>query len=312
MKLSVIIPTYNRPRLLERCVRSVLIQTIPPCEVLVVDDCSPNTDSELICRQFPEVRFLRQDRNRGPGPARNLGLQLAQGDWVLPVDDDDELLPDAIETVSRSLAELERESSTEYCSIQFACVGSKLGAPFRILTIDDFIQDRIPGSFPPVLHRERFLQSGFAYPEIRIGGESVLWWEVARQYGIPTWDTPFMRYHDDAGAVRLTDFRNQVRRAAEYAQLQELILEKHGDLLAERAPQMLHKRRLGAAVYWLLAGQPQRAKPFLRQLGSNSSAMQAAAWQVLPWIPAPLIRQAFLTYRDLTAGRQLQRPRAAA
>lgn len=312
MKLTVVIPTFRRPVLLERCLQSVFAQTEAVFEIFVVDDCSPDRDSEEVCRQFPGVRCFRQQQNRGPGPARNLAMQFAQGEWVLPLDDDDELLPDAAATIRRCAVELAQQSPTPWSVMQFAVYGSSMASTLQTMSVNDYIHERLPGECKPVLHRERFLASGFRYPEIRIGGENLLWWEVAQQFGIPTWQTSIMRYNDDAGSARLTSFDNQVKRAAEYAHLQELMLERFGDLLQQRAPEMLHKKRLGAAIYWMLAGDHLRSQHHFRQLKVSPYSALSAARRLLPWIPAPLIRKAFLVYRDLTAGRARRRAQAAA
>ena len=86
--VSVVIPTYNRARWLPETVASVLNQTCPPLEVLIVDDGSTD-DTEAVCARFPEpVRYLRQD-NAGVSAARNRGVQHARGEWIGFVDSDD-------------------------------------------------------------------------------------------------------------------------------------------------------------------------------------------------------------------------------
>jgi glycosyltransferase involved in cell wall biosynthesis len=94
--ISVIIPAYERPTLVERAVQSVLDQTGVDVEVVVIDDGSP---SDLIgqCRVLghPKVRYIRQE-NQGTGAARNRGLAAAQGDFVAFLDSDDVLLPGSL------------------------------------------------------------------------------------------------------------------------------------------------------------------------------------------------------------------------
>lgn len=94
--ISVIIPTYNRSRLLQRCLISVFSQLRQADEILVVDDGSTDDTSFLIREQFPSVKYLRQE-NRGVSAARNAGIACAQGDWIAFLDSDDEWLPDKLE-----------------------------------------------------------------------------------------------------------------------------------------------------------------------------------------------------------------------
>lgn len=99
MKLSVIIPCYNAGRYLELCVRSVLSQSMDDFEMLLVDDGSKD-DTLLLCRQLAaqdsRIVVFHQE-NAGVSAARNLGLSHAKGDWVLFVDADDLVLPQAFE-----------------------------------------------------------------------------------------------------------------------------------------------------------------------------------------------------------------------
>ncbi|MET0085266.1 MAG: glycosyltransferase family A protein [Sedimenticola sp.] len=92
MQISVIIPTHNRADLLERALKSVQGQTLPPLEVIVVDDGSEDHTREMVSEKFPRVRYLHQP-NRGVSSARNLGISEARGDWIALLDSDDEWLP---------------------------------------------------------------------------------------------------------------------------------------------------------------------------------------------------------------------------
>jgi glycosyltransferase involved in cell wall biosynthesis len=86
--ITVVIPTYNRAEWLPATVESVLQQTRPPDEVLVVDDGSRD-HTEEVCRAFPApVRYVRQP-NAGVSAARNRGVREARGEWVAFVDSDD-------------------------------------------------------------------------------------------------------------------------------------------------------------------------------------------------------------------------------
>ena len=95
MKISVVIPSYNRAHTLPRAIRSVQQQTVKVDEIIVVDDgSSDNTDITL--REFSGISPLHQD-NLGVSAARNAGIQAATGDWIALLDSDDEWLPQKIE-----------------------------------------------------------------------------------------------------------------------------------------------------------------------------------------------------------------------
>lgn len=92
---SVIIPSYNRERLLEETLLSVLPVLPSNWEVIVVDDGSTDGTTSLL-RQlqdgFPQLRFFEQE-NSGPGAARNRGIREANSDWIVFLDSDDLWLP---------------------------------------------------------------------------------------------------------------------------------------------------------------------------------------------------------------------------
>lgn len=86
--ITVVIPTYNRAGWLPATVASVLQQTRPPDEVLIVDDGSRD-DTEAVCRALPApVRYVRQE-NAGVSAARNRGVREANGEWIAFLDSDD-------------------------------------------------------------------------------------------------------------------------------------------------------------------------------------------------------------------------------
>lgn len=99
-ELSIIIPTYNRPKLLHRAINSALAQTLPDVEVIVVDDASPEP---VRLPEQPNLRVIRLSENRGHALARNVGAQAARGRLLSYLDDDDILLPEMAEVSLKSL-----------------------------------------------------------------------------------------------------------------------------------------------------------------------------------------------------------------
>lgn len=89
MKISVVIPTYNRIALVERAIDSVLRQSIKPFDIIVVDDGSDDGTSEMIQKKYRSINLVQQ-QNSGVSAARNNGIKHAKGDWIALLDSDDE------------------------------------------------------------------------------------------------------------------------------------------------------------------------------------------------------------------------------
>ena len=95
MKISVIIPTYNRKKTLARAIQSVINQSLSPFEILIIDDGSNDGTEEWVKENFQNIKYIYQN-NHGVSSARNIGIENAYGDWVAFLDSDDEWLPNKL------------------------------------------------------------------------------------------------------------------------------------------------------------------------------------------------------------------------
>ena len=92
--VSVVIPCYGQAHFLREAIESVIAQ-VHPTEIVVVDDGSPDNTAEVAAR-YPQVRYVRQE-NKGLAEARNSGFRVATGDYLMFLDADDRLTPNAVE-----------------------------------------------------------------------------------------------------------------------------------------------------------------------------------------------------------------------
>ena len=101
-KVSVVIPTYNRRGTLGRALDSVLEQTHPVHEVIVVDDGSTDGTAAWLREQYPQVHVIEQS-NQGVSAARNHGIRVSSGQWLAFLDSDDAWLPKKLELQLKAL-----------------------------------------------------------------------------------------------------------------------------------------------------------------------------------------------------------------
>ena len=104
MNISVIIPSYNRAHTLARSLDSVINQTFPATNIIVVDDGSNDGTDDLIHNKYSNISYLYQE-NGGVSSARNRGILASSTDWLAFLDSDDEWLPEKLE---RQVQELDR------------------------------------------------------------------------------------------------------------------------------------------------------------------------------------------------------------
>jgi GT2 family glycosyltransferase len=179
---SVIIAVYNGEGTLRRAIDSVLAQTYPAREIIVVDDGSTDASFKLASSYGPPVKALRQE-NRGAALARNAGVKAASGRWVAFLDADDYYYPRRLELAA---AALERFPAADFVTADFdyrdeegrllrrSLESTELGRrllkrgeePFVLMQAEDFghfIEDHFGDTHTLTLPRETFLRLG-GYP----------------------------------------------------------------------------------------------------------------------------------------------------
>ena len=102
--VSVLVPVYGVEKYIAECAGSLFSQTWQNIEYVFVDDCSPDRSIEVlrqVIAEYPhrerQVRIVRQDRNRGLGAARNRAVEESSGEYLMHVDSDDRITPNAVE-----------------------------------------------------------------------------------------------------------------------------------------------------------------------------------------------------------------------
>jgi glycosyltransferase involved in cell wall biosynthesis len=158
--LSVVMPNYNHGRYLEAALRAHLYQTVPPLEIIVVDDASTDESCALVERladRHPSVRLIRLERNSGVNAATNWGLREARGDYVCLSAADDLVSPDF---AARSLQALAQHPEAGFC---FSDVAVMLGDSGAVRRYPLFIS-RAPRMLSPLEMEEVLRRYYFNFP----------------------------------------------------------------------------------------------------------------------------------------------------
>lgn len=207
---SVVIATYNYGRFVARAIDSVLAQTCPDHEIIVVDDGSTDDTPERLRPYADRIRSLRKD-NAGQASAYNDGIALARGRYICILDADDELLPDAFERFSAAIrAHGEAEPAVFYGGyVSVAQDGSvraraAVAAPADAETrLRRFLLGRLSG----LQHRSsivpRVLFERFRYPDgLRNNTDIVLLGQIVANHPAVAVGGLVCRIHDHPGRVR--------------------------------------------------------------------------------------------------------------
>ena len=105
--ISAIVPAYNVEKYLERCVNSILIQTYENFEIILVDDGSKDQSVE-ICDKFAQednrIKVIHKE-NGGLSSARNAGMKIAEGKYIVFIDSDDDIEPNMFELMLQAAEE---------------------------------------------------------------------------------------------------------------------------------------------------------------------------------------------------------------
>jgi glycosyltransferase involved in cell wall biosynthesis len=195
--VSIVIPCYNQAHFLDQAIESALAQTHPKVEVVVVDDGASDNTAPIAAR-YPGVRYVRQ-ANQGLAAARNTGLRQSRGSFLIFLDADDRLLPQAVEAGLDSLAEHPECAFTfgQHDLISFS------GAPFpnkpRMRVADDHYCRLLQGSFianpAMVLYRRSALERAGGFDTaLSPCADYDIYLRIARRFPITCHDTVVAEY----------------------------------------------------------------------------------------------------------------------
>lgn len=296
--ISVVMPCYNGAENITASVRSVLDQSYPQLELIVVDDGSQDNSLELLQQLAREDQRLRvyQQQNSGAGPARNHALRKARGSWIAFLDADDYWDPDCLQKLHA--AAVAAGADMAYCGWQNVGLSGGQGEPF--VPPDYARTDRaellLGGNRWPIhgiLSRREVIDSVDGFDER---------WTSCMDYDLWLHTAPFhavvrvpevLAFYRHHGGVQITG--NRVRVALNHWRVQQKFLHAHPEISSR-----LGKKRIRELTYGYLLGRGYRcywnrdlkaARPIFRKVMAGGYGTLRDWKYMLPsLLPMPLHR----------------------
>jgi glycosyltransferase involved in cell wall biosynthesis len=244
MRFSVITPTFNRQQIVRRAIESGLefVRAVGDSEVVVIDDASSDGTVGMIRSIYERelssglLKLVTREKNGGSTAAKSDGARQARGDWLIFLDSDDELLPEASAAIPAFI-----HSHPDAPVFLFRCIDQNqrmIGSPAspRSLALVDLLTAGTPGECLPVISRKAFLE--FTPDGDPLGFEFLSVLRIVKAHGPAMLsDSIARRYHTD-GNDRLTSRAGNLRRA-------DHLVRGFHRMLSEFGPAMPLRYRLG-------------------------------------------------------------------
>ena len=308
MLISIVVPFFNRERFLRRCVDSVLAQGFGDFELIFVDDGSTD-DSLLRLREYddPRVRVLTQDRNMGVGAARNTGVDAAEGEWIVFLDSDDELVPGAMALIADRLARADRDVGGLFfrCRMDSGLVSPAALTSPRAWDYRGYVGflDETVGQWRDVLRcMRRTCCEAVRWPYNRMDASKFLL-DFARRFRLCAYPEVLLLYHQDA-ENHLLRFKSLLHPRLHPEFIRDRadgfrdLLSDHGEFLTREAPQLYCEYLQLAATSATMADRRRAALGCSLELLRRSPVLPRA-WVLLA---ASLLGSRAVTLRRRLAG----------
>lgn len=233
---SVVIPTYNRAHLVKRAIKSVLGQTYPEFEIIIVDDCSCDNTEEVIQEAMKEdkrVRYVKLDKTRGAAASRNRGVELSRGDYIAFLDSDDKALNMWLEESEKKIEKVplswgvlypryyiqDELSNVTYLNV----IPPKEGHIYKDLMRGSGLSIGVSGA---VVKKLAFLEVG-GFDENLCGYHDYdLWYKMAREWTFHFVNAPLILFHDHRNSRLMGETEKRKKAYSLFHQKWKVEIEK--------------------------------------------------------------------------------------
>jgi len=238
--VSVIIPTYNRAKVLPRAVNSVLAQTYEDFELIIVDDASTDETQNVIEKFNDErINYFCFSTNQGANTARNYGIKKAKGELISFLDSDDEYLPRRLEVTVGRIKEAPESVGGVFHAYKYVDkdkVVNKSTAPEGIVDLTDLTEENIIGGLSCTMFRLRTLNQVDGLDESLPSSQDYdLFLRVLDKCSLIGIPKVLSRYHIDEEGIR-NDFQA-------ICEGQDRLMNKHKKILSDKRVSRHHYSR---------------------------------------------------------------------
>ncbi len=193
--ITAVIPAFNGAAHIRRAIDSVLAQTRPADEIIVVDDGSTDSTAELVRAYGDQVRLIEQS-NGGASAARNTGILAATGDWIAFLDADDEWLPNRLAVQTEILRHHPDLVWVSGNAISCSCAENRQAPDVKPDTVRRFLGDKVflndylagytkgirGNTDTKLIRRDVLVEAGFFDPSLKKAEDIELWWKIAYRH----------------------------------------------------------------------------------------------------------------------------------
>lgn len=296
--ISVVIPLFNKAQYIARAIESVLAQTRPPREVIVVDDGSTDESAGVVKRYTDFGVRLIQQSNKGVSWARNTGAMAASGEYVAFLDADDEWKQNHLHVLADLIAEY--PDAVLYSTSHWICRGNRVFIPRTSFKegwrgyVSDFCAAYAKGlsmvnSSTVCISRSRLLAIGGFPLGVKRGEDVITWVRLAMMGSMAHAEIPTVIYHQDT--VDRFSRPPEVIAPESLRFLSRLILDKtNNTLTASSVEKLFDSVALFTAAGFLLFGWRSGANDIARLAWQTGRYRVASLIAALSMVPAGMLR----------------------
>ena len=265
--VSIVIPTYNRARLLSRAIQSVLNQTYSNFELIIVDDCS-NDCTESVVKGFHDdrIRYIRHEKNQGAATARNNGIMAAKGEYIAFQDSDDEWLPTKLEKQVNAFNSAPSDRGVVYTSFWLIDNGKKTLVPSSHVKqtegkiSDELLETNFVSTPTAVVRKECFEKVGM-FANIPRFQDWELWLRISKYYSFKHIREPLVNSYRQPDSIS--------RRIDALVLARKYILFRYYDAISEK-PKILGRHYSDIGIFLCSKGDIKAGrKYFFKAVSAN-------------------------------------------